>query len=80
MFFITCSDPTSMREHKGVVYIKWSNLVVVVIMTAISCSAMVFTNSVVTSLGRKRMHVLYFLVTAENPKLTFIGLSIVILC
>jgi hypothetical protein len=38
---------------------------------AISCSAMVFTSSIVTSLGRKIMHVLYFLVTAENPKLTF---------
>jgi hypothetical protein len=33
---------------------------------------MVFANSAVTSLGIKRMHVLYFLVTAENPKLTFI--------
>jgi hypothetical protein len=28
-FFITCSDPTSMREHEGVVCIRWSNLVVV---------------------------------------------------
>jgi hypothetical protein len=27
-------------------------------------ATMVFTNSVVTSIGRKRMHVLYFLVTS----------------
>jgi hypothetical protein len=35
---------------------------------------MVFTNYVVTSLGIKRMHVLYFLVIVENPKLTFIDI------
>jgi hypothetical protein len=32
---------------------------------------MVFANYVVTSLGIKIMHVLYFSVTAENLKLTF---------
>jgi hypothetical protein len=35
---------------------------------------MVFINYVVISLGIKRMHVLYFLVTFENPKLTFIDI------
>jgi hypothetical protein len=32
-FFITCSDPTSMRERMwGMVCIRWSNLVVVVVV------------------------------------------------
>jgi hypothetical protein len=30
-FFITCSDPTCMRDReRGIVCIRWSNLVVVV--------------------------------------------------
>jgi hypothetical protein len=58
-----------MREHVwGMVCIKWSNVVVVVV----NCdnnfiSTMVFTNSVVTSLGRKRMHMLKFLISAKKP-------------
>jgi hypothetical protein len=59
------------ESMRGMVCIRWSNLVVVV-----NCDSNFMTfygvcQSVVTSLGIKRMHVLYFLVTAENPKLTF---------
>jgi hypothetical protein len=58
-FFITCSDPTCMREHVwGMVCIRWSNLVVVVDCDNNFIATMVLINSVVTSLGRKRMHVL----------------------
>jgi hypothetical protein len=58
------------ESMRGVVCIRWSNLVVVV-----NCDSNFMTfygvcQPVVTSLGIKRMHVLYFLVTAENPKLT----------
>jgi hypothetical protein len=41
---------------------------------------MVFANSALTSLGIKTMHVLYFLVTAENPTLTFIDKCSIIIC
>jgi hypothetical protein len=58
-FFITYSDPTCMREHVWeIVCVRWSNLVVVVDRDNNFIAAMVFTNSVVTSLGRKGMHVL----------------------
>jgi hypothetical protein len=46
-----------MRECVGMVCIKWSNLVVVVDCDS-NLIAMVFTKYVVTSLGRKIMHVL----------------------
>jgi hypothetical protein len=49
------------------VCIRWSNLVVVVDCDSNFIATMVFANSFVISLGRKRMHVLNFLVTAENP-------------
>jgi hypothetical protein len=65
-----------MQEHEGAVYIRWSNLVV-----AVNCDINFMTccgvcQSVVTSLGIKRMYVLYFLVTAKNPKLTFIDFDL----
>jgi hypothetical protein len=41
---------------------------------------MVVYQSVVTSLGIKRMHVLYFLVTSENTKLTFIENCFIVIC
>jgi hypothetical protein len=43
------------------VCVRWSNLVVVVDCDSNFIATMVFTNSYVTSLGRKRMHVLYYL-------------------
>jgi hypothetical protein len=60
-FFITCHDPTSMREHEGMVCIRWSNLVVVVNCDRNFMTCYGVCQSVVTSLGIKRMHVLYFL-------------------
>jgi hypothetical protein len=58
-FVTTYSDPTSMGEHVWVmVCITWSNLVVVMDCDNNFIAIMVFTNSVVTSLGRQRMHVL----------------------
>jgi hypothetical protein len=73
-FFITCSDLTCMREReRGMMCIRWSNMVVVVNCDII---AMMFTNSMVTSLAIKGIHVLYFLVTGDNPKLIFVDFDL----
>jgi hypothetical protein len=56
---ITCSGQTCMQEHVwGMMCVRWSNLVVVVDCDSNFVAIMVFTNSVVTSLGKKRRHVL----------------------
>jgi hypothetical protein len=49
------------------VYVRWSKMVVVVDCDGNFIATMVFINSFVTSLGRKRMHVLQFLLIAKNP-------------
>jgi hypothetical protein len=53
----------------GIVCVRWSNLVVVVDCDNNFISTMVFTNSYVTSLGRKACMCYIILVIAENPRL-----------
>jgi hypothetical protein len=60
------------ESMRGMMCIRWSNLVVVVNCDNNFMTCYGVCQSVVTSLGIKRMHVLYFLVSAKNPKLTLI--------
>jgi hypothetical protein len=62
------------QSMMGTVCIRWSKLIVVLNCEQNSWSAMVVYQSVVISLGIKRVNMLYFLVTTENPNLTFIDI------
>jgi hypothetical protein len=81
LFFITCSDPTCMRKReRGMVCIRWSNLVVVVV----SCDRILTCYGVYQFHGYltrdKKNACAIFLVTAESPKLKFIDKCSIVIC
>jgi hypothetical protein len=59
LFFSNCYDQECMREHvRGMVCVRWSNMVVVVDCDSNLIATMGFYQFFVTSLGIKTVHVL----------------------